>query len=308
MDKMLSFSEANEHVIDIVSISVGVFITIVAVFGNILTLIAILKFKSLQVKSNILILSLSCSDVVCVLCWIILEAINVTLKLCKADPMLYIWLYMTNATFLQVSNLHLVMISIERYIAIFLGLHYHKLINNKRFRILVGFCWVLPFIVNSAITPWISDWNKENHSCSYGDIWTRLNMYIYVTFYFIYSSLVVYLYLRIYKAAKSQKQQINALQIGGQTTGRKVNLRAIKTLSLLLAAFFISWTPYFINIIVKFFTPAMNISLYMILYYLTFNIALMNSAVNFFIYAYNKKDFRNAYKMLLGCKVQPLES
>ena len=305
---MLSFWERHEYIIDITNISVGVFITIVAVLGNFLTVIAILKFKHLQTKSNILILSLSCSDVVCVLCWMILEVINVALKLCKANLKLYVWLYMTNALFLQISHLHLIMISIERYIAIFHGLHYHKLINKKRFWILVGFCWVLPLIVSVAITPWISDLNKENHSCGYGDIWTQLNVQIYTVSYFICFCLVVYLYLHIFKAAKSQKQQINALQIGGQRTGRKVNLKATKTLSLLLAAYFIAWTPYFINILVKFFTPAMDISLYVILYHMTFKIALMNSAVNFFIYAYNKKDFKVAYKLLLGCKVQPSES
>ena len=92
-------------------------------------------------------------------------------------------------------------------------------------------------------------------------------------------------------------------------TAKKVNLRATKTLSLLLAAFFISWTPYFINNLVKYFINPMDISLYVILYHVTFKIALMNSAVNFFIYAYNKKDFKAAYKQLLkGCTSKPTDA
>ena len=305
---MLSFWEQHEDIINIINLCVAALITIVAVFGNLLTVIAILKFKHLQTKSNILIFSLSCSDVLCVIYWIILEVINVTLKPCRTDPNLYIWLHMTNAIFFQVSIVHLVMIGIERYIAIFHGLYYHKLINKKSFSIIIVCCWIVPIVLDLAVTPWISNLNKENHSCSYGVIWTRLNMYIYMALYVACFPFIVYLYFCIYKAAKSQKQQINALQIGGPTEGRKVNLKASKTLSFLLAAYFISWTPYFINIIVKFFTPTMDISVYVILYHITFKIALMNSAVNFFIYAYNKKDLKRAYKQLFkGCTSKPTE-
>ena len=306
---MISFWEQHEHILDIVNICVGAFIAIVTVFGNFLTIIAIWRFKHLQTKSNILIFSLSCSDVLCVVCWMILEVIHVTLKPCKTDPNNYVWPHLTNAIFFTVSVLHLVVIGFERYIAIFHGLYYNKLINKKRFRIIIASCWVLPIILDFSIAPWISNWNKENHACSYGDIWTRLNVYIHSLLYLTCWPMVLYLYFRIYKAAKNHIKQIQALQVGCEEDGKKVNLRATKTLSLLLAAFFISWTPYFINNLVKYFTNPMDISLYVILYHVTFKIALMNSAVNFFIYAYNKKDFKAAYKQLLkGCTSKPTEA
>ena len=88
---MLSFWEEHKHVIDIVNISV--FITVVAMFGNLLTVIAKLKFKHLQTKSNILTLSLSCSDVVCVLYWSILEVTNVTLNNENKSKAIYLATY-----------------------------------------------------------------------------------------------------------------------------------------------------------------------------------------------------------------------
>ena len=304
---MLTFWEQNEHIINILNLCVGSFITIVAVFGNFLTVIAILKFKHLQTKSNILIFSLSCSDVVCVIYWMILEVINVTLKPCKTNLEIYIWPYMTHVTFFKISVLHLVTISIERYIAIFHGLYYNKLLSKKRFGILVGFCWVFPFVMDLATIPWIPYWNKEDHVCFYGEIWTKVNVYINIIIYIFCWPMVLFIYFCIYKAAKFQTKRIHAFQIGGKTEGRKTDTKATKTLSLLLAAFIVAWSPYFITCIVKFFIPHMDISLFVILYHITFKIGLVNSAVNFFIYAYNKKDFKNAYKQLLsmGCRPKP---
>ena len=296
---MSSFWEQHEHIIHIVNICVGALITIVAVFGNILTLIAMLRFKHLQTKSNILIFSLSCSDVVSVLYWIILEVIHVTLKPCKTSPNLYIWLYSSFVTFFVTSVLHLIIISVERYITIIHGLYYNILLSKKRFIALVGLCWVAPLLLNLAVTPGIKNWNKENHTCFYADIWTTLCVYMATILYIICFPIILWIYYRIYRAAKSQAKQIHAFQIRGQTEGRKTDVKATKTVSLLLAAFCISWSPYCTIHVINYFSSNMNISVFVILYHITLKLGMVNSAVNFFIYAYNKKDFKDAYKQLL---------
>ena len=296
---MLPFWEQHEHVINIINLCFGTLITIVAVFGNCLTVIAVLSFKHLQNQSNILIFSLSCSDVVSVTYWMILEVIHVIIKPCKTNPNLYVWLYSCYSMFFITSFLHLIIISFERYISIIHGLYYNILLSKKRFIALVGLCWVLPLVANVTITPWIRNWNKENHTCFYADIWITLCVYVSSISYTIYFPIILYFYYHIYKAAKTQTKRIHAFQIGGQTEGRKTDVKATNTVSLLLAAFCISWIPYCTIHVINYFSFNMNISVFVILYHITLKLGMMNSVVNFFIYAYNKKDFKDAYKQLL---------
>ena len=297
--KMASYLEQHEAVIDVVSFIVGALICAAALFGNLLTIISLVKFKYLQLKSNILIFSLSVSDIFCVTSWLIKESINMTLKWCKFQPNYHIWIRMTNNTFFQSSVYHLVMISVERYITIFNGLRSEQLLNKKIFTLMLGFCWIFPIGLNMALTPWISNWNTENHTCEYAEIWRKMGFFTSINLYLVWEPIMLIVYFRIYKASNRQVNQIRALQVRAEK--KRFNSKAIKTLSLLLVAFYMAWIPHFIVGAVKFFRPGIDKSLYMLVHHITIKVGLMNSAVNFFIYAYNNKDFKRAYKQLL-CK------
>ena len=191
------------------------------------------------------------------------------------------------------------MISVERYITIFYGLRSEQLLNKKTFTLMLGFCWIFPIGLNMALTPWISNWNTENHTCEYAEIWRKMGFFTSINLYLVWGPIMLIVYFRIYKASNRQVNQIRALQVRAEK--KRFNSKAIKTLSLLLAAFYIAWIPHFIVGAVKFFRPGIDKSLYMLLHHITIKVGLMNSAVNFFIYAYNNKDFKRAYKQLL-CK------
>ena len=294
---MASYLEQHEDVIDVINFIVGALICTVGLCGNLLTIISIVKCKYLQLKSNILIFSLSVSDLFCVTSWLIVEAINMTLKWCKFQLSYHVWLRMVSNTFFQSSVYHLVMISIERYIIIFHGLRSEQLLNKKKFILMVGFCWIFPTGLNMALTPWISNWNTEDHTCEYAEIWRKMGFFRNINLYLVWGPIMLIVYFRIYKASNRQVNQIRALQVRAEK--KRFNSKAIKTLSLLLAAFYIAWIPYFIVGTIKFFNPKIDKSLYMLLHHISFKVGLMNSAVNFFIYGYNNKDFKRAYKQLL---------
>ena len=225
---MVSFLEQYQHLIDIVNISVGAVIFTITICGNTLTIIALLKFKYLHIKSNILIFSLSLCDICCVTAWLIMETINFTLKLCKMKPEYHVFLKMTTCIFFQSSAYHLVMISIERYITVFHGLRSEQMLNKKVFTLMLTFCWIFSTGVNMALAPWISYWNKENHTCDYAEIWRKVMFFMNLNVYLLWGNIMLFLYYRIYKLTKQQIKQIQSLQIGPVTRRRRVILKQLK--------------------------------------------------------------------------------
>ena len=295
---MGSFLEQHQYETDVVNIVIGVIIFTVAVSGNTLTIVAILKFKYLQVKSNILIFSLSVCDIFCVTTRLLKEAMNFTWGWCKTQPESHTWFKMTNFIFFNSSAFHLLMISVERYITIFYGLRSEQLLNKKAYTLMLGFCWIVPAGVNMAVAPWISHWNKEHNTCDYAEVWRKVLFYMNSNMYLVWGHIIFIIYYRIYKATRKQMKQIRSVQIGPEDRTRRIDSKATKTLSMLLAAFYIAWMLHFIIGAVTFFVQ-IDKSLYTLLNHISMKAALLNSAINVFIYAYNNKDFKRSYKQLL---------
>ncbi|KAK4470879.1 hypothetical protein MN116_006392 [Schistosoma mekongi] len=88
---------------------------------------------------------------------------------------------------------------------------------------------------------------------------------------------------------------------------RKHARKALKTISLILGAFMICWTPYHIIVLIKGFcddinthTSCVNIHLYNLSYWLCY----MNSPINPFCYALSNISFRRTFFRILRCNFQ----
>ncbi|CAH8524959.1 unnamed protein product [Schistosoma turkestanicum] len=88
---------------------------------------------------------------------------------------------------------------------------------------------------------------------------------------------------------------------------RKHARKALKTISLILGAFMICWTPYHIIVLIKGFcddinthTSCVNIHLYNLSYWLCY----MNSPINPFCYALSNISFRRTFFRILRCDFQ----
>ena len=113
---------------------------------------------------------------------------------------------------------------------------------------------------------------------------------------------MVYSYSRIFLAALRQARRIQPLR---QAFYFKREIKAAKTLAIVMGAFIVCWAPFFIvNILVtflKFYVPLVA----------TFAIKLLhygNSALNPVIYSSSNRDFRHKILRVLPCKCGQIQS
>ena len=141
----------------------NIFLSITAFLGNTLILVALHKNRSLHPPSKLLFRSLAITDL-CV--GITVDPLNVTLWLSIVNEQWNICRFtftaavITGYFFCFVSLLTLSAISVDRLLALLLGLRYRQVVTLKRTYVAVIAFWVLSF-VGSIVSVWndlISSW------------------------------------------------------------------------------------------------------------------------------------------------------
>ena len=125
------------------------FLSITAFLGNTLILVALHKESSLHAPSKLLFLTLAITDL-CV--GVILEPLAVTSWMSAVGERWNICRYSSIAGFVtgyilcSVSLFTLTAISVDRLLALLLGLRYRQIVTLKRAYVTVTVCWVLSIV------------------------------------------------------------------------------------------------------------------------------------------------------------------
>ena len=139
------------------------FLSITAFLGNTLILVALHKESSLHAPSKLLFRTLATSDLcvgiiqepLVVTAW--MSTVNQRWNVCRFA---YDATYLTAVTLCSVSLLTLTAISVDRLLALLLGIRYRQVVTLKRTYVTVTVFWVLPIVVsamhflNHHITVW----------------------------------------------------------------------------------------------------------------------------------------------------------
>uniref|UniRef100_A0A8D2F2S5 Trace amine associated receptor 9 (gene/pseudogene) n=1 Tax=Theropithecus gelada TaxID=9565 RepID=A0A8D2F2S5_THEGE len=259
---------------------------VLAVFGNLLVMIAILHFKQLHTPTNFLITSTVRSVESC---WYFGDSY------CKFHTCF-------DTSFCFASLFHLCCISGDRYIAVTDPLSY-----PTKFTVSVsGICIVLSwfFSVTYSFSIFYMGANEEgieelvvSLACVRG-CQAPLNQN-WVLLLFIYS--------KIFLVAKHQARKIESTTSQAQSSSEsykervaKRERKAARTLGIAMAAFLVSWLPYVIDAVIdaymNFITPPY---VYEILVWCVY----YNSAMNFLIHAFFYPWFQKAIKLIVSGKV-----
>ena len=148
----------NTSIIITISRYVIVFITI---FGNLLTIMIIVKYEALQTKTNVLIASLAIIDLSTGLFFFASQICEAFIsnywqygKFCLISIVLIRW---------PISNsvLHLAFIAIERYVAVLHPLHYHIYITKIVVGLFIVACWVISLVLGaSLLSVWLVNFQE----------------------------------------------------------------------------------------------------------------------------------------------------
>uniref|UniRef100_A0A3P9A4S5 G-protein coupled receptors family 1 profile domain-containing protein n=1 Tax=Esox lucius TaxID=8010 RepID=A0A3P9A4S5_ESOLU len=243
------------------SISTSIYITLyiffslisaVTVFLNLLVIISISHFKHLQTPTNLLILSLAVSDLLVGL--IVIPAMTVAImETCWVLGRYFCALLLYIHFLCCTSSLgNLILISIDRYVAVCLPLFYHSRITIARIKFCIFITWGCcimydAVLIKSYVNVKVPSGCFEECYFFEGDF--LVSIIDFVISLFVPCSIIVILYFKIFVVARSQARKIffkGAATLSGIkiVQASKSERKAAKTLGIVVFNYLLCWNPF----------------------------------------------------------------
>ncbi|XP_033843074.1 trace amine-associated receptor 13c-like [Periophthalmus magnuspinnatus] len=278
--------------------------SLLTVTMNLLVIISIAHFRQLHSPTNLLILSLAVSDLLVGLLLIPAE-ILITDSCWFLGNTLCILFYMIDLTIILSSIGNIVLISVDRYLAICDPLHYNTKVTVNRVMFCVCACWLCALIYNSLIfTDYFID--PDAVSSCYGECVVVYNHVTgnvdFVCTFIGPVTVVVVLYVRIFMVVVSQARSMQSKVVTLHQTvtmpARKSELKAARTLGIVILIFIVCLCPFYIPS----FTGEDNEEYSSITFFFSW-LWFFNSCINPFIYASFYPWFRKTIKVIVTLEI-----
>ncbi|XP_028519718.1 octopamine receptor-like [Exaiptasia diaphana] len=294
-------------------------ILIVTIIGNFVVFMTVILTHSLRVFTNFLVASLAVSDLLVgsiSLPFRIHQTIHNT-KWCLSVGACRFWicadLFCCCAS---VGNLSL--ISIDRFLATKYPMNYHEILSKKTQVIMISIVWLYAIIVASV---GLKSWTFPNlPAVQINDACFKNDPYFY-TFaacvgFFLPLTVVLVAYSYVFRVSVSHWRAIRRLTVPSidlnQTSQRRAltrEIKAAKTLAVVVGAFVVCWAPFFIILLARFWCTTCfqsNNNSTLSGFYTFVNIAFIytlpniNSTLNPFIYVIFSRKLRQAFIRLFN--------
>ncbi|XP_076581914.1 trace amine-associated receptor 13c-like [Chaetodon auriga] len=277
-------------------------IALLTVTLNLLVIISISHFRQLQTPTNLILLSLAVSDLLVGLT-VMPPSIGMLQPCRSLGKISCVLLYPLGFLLTSASVGNMVLISMDRYVAICYPLRYSSTVTPSRVQICVSLCWICSVIYNTII---LKDYLSQiilSNSC-YQECKVIINYIsgavdLLLTFFGPVTVIIV-LYVRVFVVAVSQarvmRSQISAVKTNTVTV-KKSEMRAARTLGIILLVFILCLCPYYIpSLTGQDTTPGEGLSAQLWLFY-------CNSSFNPLIYAFFYPWFRKAVKLIVSLQI-----
>ncbi|XP_041724549.2 trace amine-associated receptor 13c-like [Coregonus clupeaformis] len=295
------------------SLSTSIYITLyilfslisaVTAFLNILVIISISHFKQLHTPTNLLILSLAVADLLVGLIVIPVTTVAFTEPCWDFGEYFCGFQFYISYFCTSLSLGNLVLISIDRYVAVCDPLLYHSKITITRMMYCISITWCCCIIYDAAIVKNFVNVQVPSRCLKECFIVEEFNWVKIICLVFsmvVPCSIIITLYLKIFVVARSQARKVfskEAASVSGVKTvqANKSERKAAKTLAIVVFNYLICWIPFlFINL---FLCVCDNLSL------ITGFLPLVNSFINPIIYAFFYPWFKVTAKRILTLKLR----
>ncbi|XP_035994800.1 trace amine-associated receptor 13c-like [Fundulus heteroclitus] len=280
-------------------------ISLITVALNLLVIISVSHFRELHTPTNILLLSLAVSDLLVGFISMPGEIYRNTSCWFLGDNICFLYIYLCFIiTAASVGDM--VLISIDRYVAICDPLHYQTRVTGRRVKVCICLCWLCSIVYCIIFVKDDLIQTGRNNSC-YGECVTAVD-FITATFDLFITfiapiTIIIVLYMRVFVVAVSQaramRTQVTAvkLPLSVTTTADKSELKAARTLGVLVLFFLLCFCPYYCLSLAG--EDLFSSTTAFAVYYLFF----FNSCINPMIYALFYPWIRKTAKLIVTLKI-----
>ncbi|XP_026232621.1 trace amine-associated receptor 13c-like [Anabas testudineus] len=282
------------------------FITVLIVVLNLLVIISISHFRQLHTNTNLLVFSLAVTDFLVGLlqmpteillyqgCWILGDL------LCVVN-------FFFGAFLISVSVGNMILISVDRYVAICDPMFYSTKVTLKRVQICIFLCWLFSAVHSCWTFRDIFKQQDRYDFCSGECVieckLTEVAFHTALTF-FAPIAVITLLYLRVFVVAVSQaramRSHITAAthQRSGTVKPKKSEIKAARTLGIVIFVFLLCYSPFgFITV------GIMNNSTWALSATMQYWVVYCNSGLNPLIYAFFYPWFRKSVKQIITLQI-----
>ncbi|XP_060592241.1 octopamine receptor-like [Ruditapes philippinarum] len=266
------------------------------IFGNILIIVSICKFRHLRSNMHILIGNLAVSDLIIAVSIILQVVGNFREELVTNK---YFCLGQ-NAVFvisLGTSSYNMLTISIERFLAVKFPLKHRIMFTRRTSYILIIVCWSYHSLFASLPLLGWNNFHDDVLVCDTDLVWTReydIILFAGLLIVVIVNGLLCGYMMKIIV----EKGKIVRYNSSDSFKNQRIlgNFKRTKMTLIIFGVFALSWTPYLIVSLILSFEnkPAIRCSRQWCIC-----LGIINSATNWIIYGLANRSFREAFKAVL---------
>ena len=270
-------------------------VSFVAVFGNSVVMWLICTRRRLHCTANWFVLSLASAD------FCIGLLVTPSELICLWKPAACIWPMNVRSSFynypISVSIYCLCVLTFDRYLCVLSPLKYTSHMTTRRVIVLVTLAWILPGLLTFVSLLWMDAMTDTRKTADKVHIMIQI---VLVTF--LPSIFLVYTYTRIFFTAMKHRrlssEHISQLQFNEErritkqmrSQRSRERFSTVKVLGIVIVFFVLCWIPSMYRAICGMFLSSCSISTSVI--QVSRLLILLNSGLNFIVYAFLKKDIR----------------
>lgn len=271
-----STSKDRSHVTTIIQVTSLAILGVVIILGNLATIVTFVRTQSLRRRCYYLLICLSVADVGVG----IVASMNVHFFLTVPHLVTYTtWLDFTDTLTGFASILTLVVISTERFYAIFYPFR-HRTARFKYYAALFAFPWALATAIASL-----------NYVSSYDHSYVALYTYLVIIIITVSLFLIVFNYIAI--AIRSKKSQ-QCTQNRNQSLRDK---KLVVTILIVTLSSIVTWLPIQCLFAVIYFCKTCSFPHINVFFAMKF-LQFCNSGLNVFVYFWRMNEFRKTFFVL----------
>ncbi|XP_020775896.2 trace amine-associated receptor 13c-like [Boleophthalmus pectinirostris] len=281
-------------------------ISVITVALNLLVIISIAHFRQLHTRTNLLLLSLAVSDLLVGLILMPVEIIYIE-SCWNLGDMVCSTYYLIEYIIKSVSVANMVLISFDRYIAICYPLNYYTEVTTEKTKLCVLLCWSLSILYRIVVMHDPLEHPGMSNSCA-GECVVIINNISgaidLVCTFIIPILIIIILYLRVFVVAVSQaralRSHISSVTMPqlGNVTAKMKELKAARTLGIVVVVFLCCFCPYYVPSLVGKDTAVDASSVDVEIWLVHFS-----SCLNPVIYAFFYPWFRKSIKLILTMQI-----